>query len=658
MEAPSRGDPKTIKDAQVALFHSVVEADPAHYVRGQYDGYRGIDGVAAGLGHGDLRRPAPRHRELAMVRRPLLHPHRQATAGDPDRAAAGVQAPSARWASGSWGARRGQPGRRQAGPVDRDQVGPRRAAGGHLRGRQDRAGHGVRRARAERGRRRTRCCCTPPWSGTARASPGRTGWRRPGGSCSRCSTRHHPSTRTQPGSWGPAEADAADRGVRRLAPARGWRHDRRGAPERGSALPVPAHRRLRVPVQLPHRRPGRARRRDRLALRPPLRLAQRLRDPARPSGGLLPVRTLRDQPPDSAGIRAGIQRPDDDLEDTVGLDRGPRRADHGSARGDDEVTPHTRPPADDDADHMLVRTVRCLEGTVEIELVCEPAFDYGRTPAEWTLVEGNRHAADATGAGQTIRLQTDLALGVEGNRVRARHVLSAGEECYCALSWAEGWPRRPTSPRPAPPGRHHAVLARLAGTGADARPPVARPDPALGPGHQGPHLHADRGNRGGAHDLAAGDAGRRAQLGLPLHLDARHHLHAAGPALPEPGLGGGRVHAVRRRPRADRDRRTPDHVRHRRPARPDGVHPRRPVRLRGRPTRADRQRSVRPAPERRVRRRPGLHPAAHPTQPTPAAAAVADRAVAGPSAPPRCGANPTRASGRPAASPSTTCPPS
>ena len=39
--------------------------------------------------------------------------------------------------------------------------------------------------------------------------------------------------------------------------------------------------------------------------------------------------------------------------------------------------------------------------------------------------------------GQTIRLQTDLALGIEGNRVRARHVLTAGEECYCALSWAE-----------------------------------------------------------------------------------------------------------------------------------------------------------------------------------------------------------------------------
>ena len=110
----------------------------------------------------------------------------------------------------------------------------------------------------------------------------------------------------------------------------------------------------------------------------------------------------------------------------------------GPREGEDKVTPHTRPPADDDGDHLLVRTVRCLDGTVEIELICEPVFDYGRSPAEWTLVDGNRHSADVNGAGQTIRLQTDLALGVEGNRARARHVLSAGDECYCALSWADG----------------------------------------------------------------------------------------------------------------------------------------------------------------------------------------------------------------------------
>ena len=47
MEAPARGDPQTIKDSQVGLFRAVKEADPSHYVRGQYDGYLSIEGVAA-----------------------------------------------------------------------------------------------------------------------------------------------------------------------------------------------------------------------------------------------------------------------------------------------------------------------------------------------------------------------------------------------------------------------------------------------------------------------------------------------------------------------------------------------------------------------------------------------------------------------------------
>ena len=48
MEPPSRGETETIKDTKVALYRAVLEADPAHYVRGQYDGYLDIDGVADG----------------------------------------------------------------------------------------------------------------------------------------------------------------------------------------------------------------------------------------------------------------------------------------------------------------------------------------------------------------------------------------------------------------------------------------------------------------------------------------------------------------------------------------------------------------------------------------------------------------------------------
>jgi glucose-6-phosphate 1-dehydrogenase len=48
MEAPAGGDTTTFKDGIVGVFRAMPDADPAHYVRGQYDGYRGIEGVADG----------------------------------------------------------------------------------------------------------------------------------------------------------------------------------------------------------------------------------------------------------------------------------------------------------------------------------------------------------------------------------------------------------------------------------------------------------------------------------------------------------------------------------------------------------------------------------------------------------------------------------
>ncbi len=111
----------------------------------------------------------------------------------------------------------------------------------------------------------------------------------------------------------------------------------------------------------------------------------------------------------------------------------------GPRRGEDTITPHTRPPTDEDADHMLVRAIACVDGSVEVELVCEPAFDYGRVPGEWTLSD-DRRSAHATGAGQKITLTTDMLIGIEGNQARARRVLREGEEIYCALSWDETAP--------------------------------------------------------------------------------------------------------------------------------------------------------------------------------------------------------------------------
>jgi GH15 family glucan-1,4-alpha-glucosidase len=54
-------------------------------------------------------------------------------------------------------------------------------------------------------------------------------------------------------------------------------------------------------------------------------------------------------------------------------------------------------------------------------------------------VEGASHTADATGPSLTLRLHTDMALGVEGSRVRARRTLRVGDRIFCSLSWAEGF---------------------------------------------------------------------------------------------------------------------------------------------------------------------------------------------------------------------------
>ena len=92
MEPPSSGDAKTLKDALVSVYRAMPEADPAHYVRGQYEGYREIDGVADDWTTRDVRGPAPGHRQLALVGCAVLHPHRQGPADDADRAPTGFQA--------------------------------------------------------------------------------------------------------------------------------------------------------------------------------------------------------------------------------------------------------------------------------------------------------------------------------------------------------------------------------------------------------------------------------------------------------------------------------------------------------------------------------------------------------------------------------------
>ncbi len=103
-----------------------------------------------------------------------------------------------------------------------------------------------------------------------------------------------------------------------------------------------------------------------------------------------------------------------------------------------EGSSHTRPPTDYDADHLLVRTVECIEGRVQMEMVCEPMLEYGAAPATWRPVEDSGgHALDACQDKAHMRLLSDTRRGNDGNRARARHTLVEGERRYCALSWTE-----------------------------------------------------------------------------------------------------------------------------------------------------------------------------------------------------------------------------
>ena len=122
----------------------------------------------------------------------------------------------------------------------------------------------------------------------------------------------------------------------------------------------------------------------------------------------------------------------------------------GPRSGEGRVTPHTRPPSDEDAQHVLVRTVTCLDGEVEIDLVCEPAFDYGRAPADWTLTD-DRHSADAAGAGQTVLAPIPICCW--GSRKTAPvhgTCWSRASSRFAPSPGPRGWPDRRPSNKPAP----------------------------------------------------------------------------------------------------------------------------------------------------------------------------------------------------------------
>ena len=99
---------------------------------------------------------------------------------------------------------------------------------------------------------------------------------------------------------------------------------------------------------------------------------------------------------------------------------------------------HRRAPTDYDADHVLLRLVRCVNGEVQVTLDCEPRFDYARLHGEWEYTGSGYHECVCRAdCDIELRLSSDMNIGFEGPRATGRTLMKEGDTAFVALAWSE-----------------------------------------------------------------------------------------------------------------------------------------------------------------------------------------------------------------------------
>jgi GH15 family glucan-1,4-alpha-glucosidase len=100
---------------------------------------------------------------------------------------------------------------------------------------------------------------------------------------------------------------------------------------------------------------------------------------------------------------------------------------------------HKRAPTDYDADHVLLRMIRCVNGEIQVTMDCDPRFDYARKRGSWEYEGSGYHEAicRAEDCDIELRLTSDMNMGFEGSRATGRTLLKEGDKLFVALAWSE-----------------------------------------------------------------------------------------------------------------------------------------------------------------------------------------------------------------------------
>ena len=109
---------------------------------------------------------------------------------------------------------------------------------------------------------------------------------------------------------------------------------------------------------------------------------------------------------------------------------------------DDRSVTYKRTPNDYEAEHVLLRTIRCVSGEVQTVVDCEPVLDYGQQPVRWEYTSDSYYQGRASSADSdvTLTLTSDMRLGFEGGQATARTLLKQGDTRFVALSWGGAEP--------------------------------------------------------------------------------------------------------------------------------------------------------------------------------------------------------------------------